>query len=333
MCAPLEIVEHSCPGAQCMSEFCFADRSCLGSNRVSNRSTLQRRRSLGHYYRELPPTLQAMPIRWSTQPTWVPTDSHPILTWGNGTNATPSQYTGVLSQLASWGFVIIASNSTATGTGNEMLAGAQDMVNLNSDPTSLFYDKLNTNEIGAIGHSQGAGGSVRATVNSNGLIKVDVPICLPAQIWISTPTDAYNPAQLTVPVLFLGGSNDFFIASPQTLKGYYNEVPGAAALLVLNGADHNTIQGSGGHYLGYLTAWLMYQLQGDQYARGAFVGNPPEANTNSNWSHQAEKNLPQRGKMAIQAGFRDGTAWIASMGNAEMLPGYLHGANKEMGNR
>jgi len=218
--------------------------------------------------------------------------THPILTWGNGTNATPSQYTGVLNQLASWGFVIIASNSTATGTGNEMLAGAQDMVNLNSDPTSLFYDKLNTNEIGAIGHSQGAGGSVRATVNSNGLIKVDVPICLPAQIWISTPADAYNPAQLTVPVLFLGGSNDFFIASPQTLKGYYNEVPGAATLLVLNGADHNTIQGSGGHYLGYLTAWLMYQLQGDQYARGAFVGNPPEANTNSNWSHQAEKNLP-----------------------------------------
>lgn len=216
---------------------------------------------------------------------------HPILTWGNGTNAVPGQYTGVLDQLASWGFVIIASTSEATGTGNEMLAGAQDMVSLNNNPSSIFYNKLNVSEVGALGHSQGAGGSVRATLNSGGLIKTDVPICLPAQIWISTPADAYNPAQLTVPVLFLGGSNDWLIASPGTLQGYYNEVPGAAALLVLNGADHNTIQGSGGRYLGYLTAWLMYQLQGDQYARGAFVGSPPEANTNTNWSYQMEKNL------------------------------------------
>ena len=41
---------------------------------------------------------------------------HPIVTWGNGTNAVPSQYSGLLNQLASWGFVVIASNSTATGS-------------------------------------------------------------------------------------------------------------------------------------------------------------------------------------------------------------------------
>ncbi|MBV9707633.1 MAG: alpha/beta hydrolase [Chloroflexi bacterium] len=215
---------------------------------------------------------------------------HPILTWGNGTDAVPSQYTGVLNQVASWGFVIIASTSKQTGTGNEMLAGAQDMVGLNKNSSGIFYNKLNIDEVGALGHSQGAGGSVRATVNSGGLIKTDVPICLPAQIFVSKP-DAFDPSQLTVPTLFLGGSKDLLIASPLTLLGYYNKVPGAAALLVLNGADHVTIQGQGGRFLGYLTAWLMYQLQGDQYARGAFVGNPPESNTNTNWSWQAEKNL------------------------------------------
>jgi len=72
---------------------------------------------------------------------------------------------------------------------------------------------------------------------------------------------------------------------------YYNEVHYAAAMLVLNGADHLTIQGNGGGYLGYLTAWLMYQLQGDQYAGGAFVADPPEVNTNPSWSWQAEKDL------------------------------------------
>jgi len=215
---------------------------------------------------------------------------HPILTWGNGSFGMPSLYTGVLNQLVSWGFVIIASTSEWTGTGNEILAGAQDIVSLNNDPCSVFYNQLNTNAVGAIGHSQGAGGSDRATLHSGGLIKTVVPINLPAPIWVNQ-SDAFNLAQLTVPVLFLGGSNDWLIAPPWALLEYYIEVPGAAAMLVLNDADHLTIQGSGGRYLGYLTAWMMYQLQGDQYARGAFVGAPPEANSNTNWSWQAEKNL------------------------------------------
>src|SRR4051794_41663228 len=52
----------------------------------------------------------------------------PIVTWGNGTGAVPSQYSGLLHQLASWGFVVVASTSTTTGTGAAMLAGAQYMV-------------------------------------------------------------------------------------------------------------------------------------------------------------------------------------------------------------
>ena len=97
-----------------------------------------------------------------------------------------------------------------------------------------------------------------------------------------------------MPILFLGGSNDWLIAPPWALWVYYNEVSGAAAMLVLIGADHNTIQHSGGGYLGYLTAWMMYQLQDDQYARGAFVGDPPEANMNPNWSWQAEAPLLEK---------------------------------------
>jgi hypothetical protein len=36
----------------------------------------------------------------------------------------------------------------------------------------------------------------------------------------------------------------------------------------------------------------MYVLRNDSTARGAFVGSPPEINTNTSWSNQAEKNLP-----------------------------------------
>jgi len=217
---------------------------------------------------------------------------HPILTWGNGTYATPDLYQGILNQLASWGFVVIASTNPMTGTGAEMLAGVREMLRLNNSPSSTFYGKLDTNAIGALGHSQGAGGACRAAVNSNRLIKTAVLIDLPAQVWISKAADAFDPAQLTVPTLLLGGSQDWLVASPKILRDYYNAVPGQAALLILNGADHLVPQHSGGRYLGYLTAWMMCHLQGDHYARGAFAGTPAEANLNTNWSYQAVKNFP-----------------------------------------
>jgi hypothetical protein len=216
---------------------------------------------------------------------------HPIITWGNGTHALPSNYWGLLNHLASWGFVVVASTDLTTGTGAAILAAANYIVQQDSDPGSIFYQKLDTARVGAIGHSQGAGGVVNATNHSSGLIKTTVPIALPDQIWVSTG-DAFDVQRLTVPVLFLGGANDIFIASPATLTGYYNQVPGAAAVAVLKGAGHNTIQQTGGGFLGYINAWMMYLLRNDNTARGAFVGAPPEINTNAAWQNRAEKNLP-----------------------------------------
>jgi len=216
---------------------------------------------------------------------------HPIITWGNGTNAVPAQYPGVLNQLASWGFVVIASTSTGTGTGNEILAGVDHLVAANGDPSSVFHAKLDTARVGAVGHSQGAGGSVRATLASNGSIRTVVPIALPDPVWWS-PGHEFDISQLTVPVLFLGGVNDFFVAPPRVLTTYYNQVPGAAAKASLRNAGHNTIQNSGGGFLGYLTAWFMYQLRDDAVARGAFAGGSPELIGNTKWSNQATKGLP-----------------------------------------
>lgn len=42
----------------------------------------------------------------------------------------------------------------------------------------------------------------------------------------------------------------------------------------------------------YITAWLKYILEGDQFARGAFVGTPSELEADADWDWQADKNLP-----------------------------------------
>jgi pimeloyl-ACP methyl ester carboxylesterase len=216
---------------------------------------------------------------------------HPIVTWGNGTNAAPSNYAGLLQHLASWGFAVVASTSGTTGSGTEVLAGANYLVTKNGDPASIFNGKLDTTKVAAAGHSQGASGAANATVLSSGLIKSTVTFNLPNPSWVSAE-HVTNWSQITKPFLLLTGANDWLISSASGQTGYYNQITGPAAKASLKGAGHNTVQGNGGGFRGYFTAWLLYTLKGDTTARAAFVGSPPELNTNTNWSNQAEKNLP-----------------------------------------
>ena len=59
---------------------------------------------------------------------------HPILTWGNGTKAKPGQYDYLLKHLASWGFVIVATEDQNTGPGQTILDAAKYMIGENSNP-------------------------------------------------------------------------------------------------------------------------------------------------------------------------------------------------------
>lgn len=229
---------------------------------------------------------------------WYPTNLgaggylHPILTWGNGTGASPTQYADTLDHLASWGFVIIASDSGSVGEGYEMLAGANYMIAKNSDSGSIFYQKLATNKVGAFGHSQGAGGTLNCVLLSPATFKSAITNALPNPIWWSTPVPDMTTWPTSVPIWFTRGSGDTFIATESAAVTWYNAVPGPAAKATLIGADHNTIQTANNGYQGYYVAWFKYTLEGDTYARGAFVGSPPELNANSAWQNQAEKNLP-----------------------------------------
>ncbi len=229
---------------------------------------------------------------------WYPTNlgsggyNHPIITWGNGTNAAPTVYADTLSHLASWGFVVIATDEQNCGEGYEQLAGAQYMVAKNSDSGSIFYQNLDTAKIGALGHSQGAGSTLNATLMSDGLITSAITNALPNPMWWSTPVPDMTTWPTDTPIWFTRGSKDTLIASESAAVTWYNAVPGAAAKATLIGADHNTIQQADNGYQAYYVAWFKYTLEGDTTARAAFVGSPPEISGNSAWQNWAAKNLP-----------------------------------------
>jgi hypothetical protein len=216
---------------------------------------------------------------------------HPILTWGNGTNGTPNNYNGILTHLASWGFVVIASNSGSTGLGTQILDGALHMINENANPASIFYQKLDAANVGALGHSQGAGGTLNATINSAGVITSAVTVALPDPFWWSTPVPNMANFPTSAQIFFIRGTSDF-LATEGAANNWYNPVPGGAAKTAQKSAGHNEVQNANTRLKGYITAWMLYTLRGDAYARGAFVGSPPEINTNTAFQNNAHKNLP-----------------------------------------
>lgn len=238
---------------------------------------------------------------------------HPILTWGNGTFAVPAQYDYFLRHMASWGFVVIATRDENNGPGQTILDGANFMVQANSDPASIFHNKLNVSQIGSFGHSQGASGAINALLKSAGVIKTVIPIELPAQIWCTLGANCPNVSQITSgSVFFIDGSADIPISPPtqssgtpglQSIQAYYAAVPNTTVKVkgTLRGPSHNDVQGqpdcthaaipciNGVYgYLGYPTAWFMFQLQADTYAHGAFVNGSGEMFSETmNWEFVA----------------------------------------------
>jgi hypothetical protein len=232
----------------------------------------------------------------------------PIVTWGDGTNATPAMVSALLSHLASYGFTVIASTLANTGSGDEIDKAAHYLVTQDSVPGSVFAGHLDVSEVAATGASKGAGGAVRPATNDPALIKTVLTFSLPNTFWVGPnpdcPTTAdcmFNPAALTQPVFFISthGPLDSIIASPATEKAFFASTAVHAALGIIRNsdgraADHNSVQnpafgGNPDGELGYATAWLEYQLRHSTTAAAAFTGTHPELLSNPNWPGSARK--------------------------------------------
>lgn len=206
---------------------------------------------------------------------------HPIVTWGNGTLIPALSYAGVLDHLASWGFVTIATTSTSTGTGDEILAAARYLVEQDAEPSSAYHGKLETSRVGAIGHSQGAIGALNAATKSDGLITTVVPVALPDLRWRSPEHEA-DLSGILQPVFFVAGSEDW-VSTPSGLLAYVRAIPGSSTIGRRAGALHDAILDPAGAYLGYVTAWMRYRLSDDPVAAEAFEGPRAEILNNPLW--------------------------------------------------
>ena len=95
---------------------------------------------------------------------------------------------------------------------------------------------------------------------------------------------AFDYTLIQTPTIILGstGNTDSQIASLESLQKLYNNIPNDVTKLLArrNDADHGEML----YYAdGYVTAWFMYYLQGDEKAGVAFFGETAEILSNVNW--------------------------------------------------
>ncbi|REE96737.1 alpha/beta hydrolase family protein [Thermomonospora umbrina] len=187
---------------------------------------------------------------------------HPVVVWGNGSNAYPFIYEGLLRHWASHGLIVAAAQTPSANSGEEMLAGIDALARLNGQSGSPFHGKVDLERIGSAGHSQGGAGAINAAKDPR--IDTAVPI---------QPGPLAAPSGLHGPVLYLAGQTDK-IVFPFLVQSFYNRSGHVPALYAeLAGAGHFVPIGDGGGFRGLTTAWFRFQLLGDEQARGVFFGS------------------------------------------------------------
>lgn len=224
-------------------------------------------------------------------------ESYPVISWGNGTDATPERYDGLLTHLASWGFIVIDSYSKTTGTGKEIVDAIDYLRNENQLVNSLFYQKIQMEQIGIAGHSQGSTGVINAHTNykSGSLIKTVVSIALP-DLKYCDPEDVYDTSRITAPFLIMGGTRDFLVSPVSTNQLALQRTNASTPVMMgmAKGAAHTAIEDNGGNHRGYLTAWMRYWLYDDQEAMKAFHGDSAEMMHNTNWMDVTQANMDDK---------------------------------------
>ncbi len=198
----------------------------------------------------------------------------PVLSWANGTACQPSMYTNMFAELAKGGYIVIASSETMSADGSAQIDALDFVISLNSNSSSLAYKKVNTNKLGAVGHSQGGRSSVNAAVKDS-RIKCVVSIAGSNFLEEAEPNSA--------PTLFIAGEKDMIVSPSKWIQPAYDVAKGPAVYASLNGAIHTTCCSNPEKYSSYILDWCDAWIKGDAKALYTFSSNGTLA-SDSNWS-------------------------------------------------
>lgn len=210
----------------------------------------------------------------------------------NGTGTPATKYPALQEHLASWGFITIANeeDNSFYGEGVELsirYLKLSDDYDLGDDESPL-KGHIDFDNIGVTGHSQGGIGVINGiTIHPHSdMVKAAVMLS-------STETDMAkaflwdsDSSLIHANTMMIGstGQTDSSISPLESMQKTYENITGVTKVLARrNDCDHGEML----YYAdGYVTAWFCWQLQGDEEAAKAFIGDSPEIMNNSLYQDQ-----------------------------------------------
>jgi len=235
---------------------------------------------------------------------WYPTElnntnkKYPLIMVVNASQTPSKVYMPFFERLASWGFIVVGNDDPQTGNG--------DTASITLDyvlKTSEIKDKIDTENMGIIGYSQGGAGAITAvTKHDNGNMYKTMFTGSAAYTLLATSMGwEYDSKDIKIPYFITGatGTSDDMgvedinttfggVAPLASLKDTYNKMSNDVFKIRarVKDAEHEDMLVRTD---GYMTAWMLYQLQNDSEAEKIFVGDNAEILLNSNWQ-DIEKN-------------------------------------------
>lgn len=218
---------------------------------------------------------------------------YPVIVICNGSGTPISKYPAVPKHYASWGFIVIGTEeeNSWNGFGAEMSIRHLQRLNENAQieggKANIFYQKVDLSNVGIVGHSQGGVGVLNAiTVQSHRDVYKAAVSLSPTNKELAHALEwDYDAALVNTPIMLVSGAGggDDWVVTGEQLESIYNDISDNKIMLRRNNTVHNEVLYSPD---GYVTAWFMWQLQGDQDAAKAFVGDSAEILTNPLYQDQ-----------------------------------------------
>lgn len=230
------------------------------------------------------------PGDWKKFEAWYPEEletsggTYPVAVFANGTGVYASKYKALFRHLASWGFIVLGNEDPSTCTGASADATLAWLLEQNADPDSPFYQKADTGHIGISGHSQGGVAVFNAVSQQPHGDLYTCAVSLSPTEWAVAMAIGldYDPSKMSVPTLILAApEND--VITPEGVKELSDTIPADTVTALRPGMGHGKMLYSAD---GYVTAWFMWLLQGNQEAARAFIGGDAEILTNPLYQNQ-----------------------------------------------
>ena len=238
---------------------------------------------------------------------WYPSElensgkKYPLIVVVNASGTPALKYEPWFKRLASWGFIVVGNEDPQAGTGETTSIMLDYLLNLPQD--HQLNGRIDTESIGIVGFSQGGAGALAAvTMFDNGTAYKTIFTGSAAYPFLAGNLGwKYDVSKIGIPYFMAAGTGKTDDKGvPDITKEYAGVAP--LASLIENyeaisddtfkvraratGAEHEEMLARSD---GYMTAWMLYQLQGDNEAAAVFIGEDAEILHNNNWQ-DVEKN-------------------------------------------